>query len=138
MGSNYQIGSQHYIIFFDGICNLCNSAVNTIIKLDKYERFKFASLQSNFAKQKLGNTLLTKFDSIILLKENQVYYKGDAIIEIAKELPGFKRWVALLKIFPRFMRDFIYEIIARYRYRFFGKLNACNLPTPELIDRFLY
>jgi predicted DCC family thiol-disulfide oxidoreductase YuxK len=138
VGSNYPIGSQHDIIFFDGICNLCNGAVNTIIKFDKYERFKFASLQSDFAKQKLTSTVLAKFDSIILLKKNQFYYKSDAIIEIAKELPGFRLWMALLKIFPRFMRDFMYDIVARHRYKFFGKLNACNLPTPELIDRFLY
>ena len=121
------------IIFFDGICNFCNSSVNFIIKRDKKNYFKFASLQSEFAGKFLescnlvpkvhsvnGNTE-KKLDSIILFENNNLYIKSTAALRIAKHLNGLWKIFFIFIIVPPFIRNFFYDIIAKNRYKWFGK-----------------
>ncbi|MBM7691185.1 putative DCC family thiol-disulfide oxidoreductase YuxK [Peribacillus deserti] len=130
--------NNHSIILFDGVCNLCNSAVQFIVKRDKQGHFSFASLQSD-----IGRQLIEKFhvaeeiDSIILLENNRAYIYSDAALRIASSLEGGFRAAKVLLIIPRPVRDFFYKIIARNRYKWFGRRNECMLPTKELKSRFL-
>jgi predicted DCC family thiol-disulfide oxidoreductase YuxK len=125
------------IVYFDGVCNLCNGTVQWVIKHDKNKRFKFAALQSKAGEelqQQYGGTLP---DSIILNHENKLFVKSDAVLKIVSLAGG---WVALLAVFyivPRFLRNKIYDFIARKRYTWYGKRISCMVPTPELQSRFL-
>jgi predicted DCC family thiol-disulfide oxidoreductase YuxK len=127
------------IILFDGVCNLCNDSVLFIINRDRLAKFSFASLQSEY-----GQTQLKKFklpvnelNTILLIKDGKVFSKSDAALEIARELSGW--WPALyaFKIVPAFIRNVFYDIIAKNRYRWFGKQEACMIPTSELKARFV-
>ena len=127
------------MILFDGVCNLCNGAIQFIIRRDKKNIFRFASLQSDVARNMLTSAGLPsdKLDSIIVIKNNRVYRESDAAIEIAKEFSGAWKVLAGLRIFPRFLRDPAYRLIAANRYRLFGKKDVCMIPTPELKSKFL-
>ena len=126
------------VIFFDGVCNLCHRSVRWFIRRDPRGTFRFASLQSAAAAGLLaGRTQGPLLDGVILLSGGTVWSKSDAWIQIFKRLgPG---WSALsfLGIFPKKFRDGIYDVIAARRYRWFGKLDSCPAPRPELKDRFL-
>jgi predicted DCC family thiol-disulfide oxidoreductase YuxK len=130
---------QFSIILFDGVCNFCNNSINFVMDRDTNGAFKFASLQSDIGQELLKQKGLktSDFDSIVLLKNGTVYQKSDAALEITRELNGLWSWLYIFKIVPRFIRDFFYNIIARNRYHWFGKTEACRLPTPELRARFL-
>ncbi|MBF0598081.1 thiol-disulfide oxidoreductase DCC family protein [Faecalibacter rhinopitheci] len=127
------------IIFFDGVCNLCNSTVQFIIENDSQNKFHFSSLQSNFGQKFLEeNNLKTEnFDSIILLENNEIYQKSDAAIKIASHLDSPYNYLKLFSILPKFIRDFFYSIVAKNRYRIFGKKESCWIPTAELRSKFL-
>src|SRR5688500_5258714 len=122
------------IVLFDGVCNLCSGSVQFIIKRDVKGAFKFASLQSSFGQQQLGYFKLDKnlMHSIILLQGDQFFQRSDAALEIARQLSGAWSVLYIFKIVPRFLRDGIYNVIANNRYRLFGKMDACWIPTPEL------
>jgi predicted DCC family thiol-disulfide oxidoreductase YuxK len=137
VGSDYSIAITEPVIFFDGVCNLCNGAVKTVIRFDKKGKFKFASLQSRFACYTFGEDPLSTFNTLILLKSNQLFFKSNAIIEIANELSGIGKCAVVLKIFPRVLRDFFYDIVAKHRYTFFGKSNSCIVPSQALMARFI-
>ena len=130
---------QSNIVLFDGVCNLCSSSVQFIINRDPKAQFRFASLQSP-----TGQHLLKKFQlpvdalySIILVRGNSFLERSDAALEIARNLSGLWPMFYVFKIIPRFLRDPIYNWISRNRYNWFGKKDACWLPTPELKSRFL-
>lgn len=129
-----------YFILFDGVCNLCNSTVQFIIKHDKKEKFKFASLQSSFGKNFLQERNLpsNKLDSLILYEPEKAYYvKSTAVLRIAK-LIGFPySLLYFFIIFPAPFRNIIYDFIAKNRYRWWGKKNNCCASSPELKKRFL-
>lgn len=127
------------VILFDGVCNLCNSSVQFVIKHDAKKQFLFASLQSNFGQQVLTkyNLSNTIFNSVILLKNEKLYQKSTAALLVAKQLQGAAGWLYLLMIVPGFIRNGVYDIIAKNRYKWFGKQEACWLPTPDLKSRFL-
>ena len=127
------------IVLFDGVCNLCSGSVQFIIKRDVKGVFKFASLQSSFGQQQLDNFKIDKnlLHSIILLQGDKFFQRSDAALEISRQLSGAWPVLYIFKIIPRFLRDGIYNIIARNRYRLFGKMDACWIPTPELKERFL-
>ncbi|MFV0305185.1 MAG: thiol-disulfide oxidoreductase DCC family protein [Moheibacter sp.] len=127
------------IILFDGVCNLCNATVQRIIENDNRNMFKFSSLQSEFGQQFLKTNKLpqSEFDSIILLDNTKYYTKSDAALHIGKELKGIYKISKLVLILPKFIRDFAYDIIAKNRYKWFGKKESCWLPTPELQEKFL-
>jgi predicted DCC family thiol-disulfide oxidoreductase YuxK len=115
------------IILFDGVCNLCNTSVQYIIKNDKKDVFRFVSLQSDLGQeiQKHIGILNRNIDSIVLYEPNRAYYyKSGAIIEIAKTVPSS-------------LRDSVYDFIAKNRYKWYGKQNSCMIPTAELKGKFL-
>jgi predicted DCC family thiol-disulfide oxidoreductase YuxK len=126
------------IILFDGVCNLCNNFVPFLIKFDKNNIFHFAAMQT-----KAGENIIQEYGvlndrkSIILIKEGVVLYKSDAIIEIARQITG---WPSILKygfLFPKFLRDGIYDLIAKNRYYLFGKKETCSIPSEKDSKRFI-
>lgn len=128
------------IILFDGVCNFCNSTINFMIDRDKKGIFKFAALQSEPGREILKKHnifTLTDFDSVILEKDGKLYQKSDAALEIARSMDGLWKLLYGFKILPKFIRDFVYDLVAKNRYRLMGKMDACRLPTPELRARFL-
>ena len=127
------------IVFFDGVCNLCNASVAFIIKRDKKKMLRFASLQSDFARVQLPHELTTQnaISSIILLVEGKVYKKSTAALRITKYLRGLWPVAYIFVIVPRFIRDGVYNFIAKNRYKWFGKRQECLIPSPDLADRFI-
>jgi len=127
------------IIIFDDVCNLCNASVNFVIKNDKKEQFLFASFQSDAAKEILLHFNLKNLNggTVILVEGQKVYEKSTAVLKIAKRLDGpFKAFYAFF-IVPKIFRDWVYDFIAKNRYRWFGKRESCMMPSPELKNRFL-
>ena len=127
------------IILFDGVCNLCNGAVDFILDRDPSGHYAFASLQSGAGQEILSRYgLSTKdFDSLVLVKGGKVYKKSRAALEISSKLNGAWPLLQVFKIIPRFAGDGLYNFIARNRYNFFGKREICRFPTPDIRSRFL-
>ena len=127
------------VVYFDGVCNLCNSAVNFLIDQDKQGRLKFASLQSEAGKAVLHRSGLPEqdYDSFILVKDGQLFQKSEAVLEVVRLLGGGWSLLYGFKVLPRAWRDWLYTKIAQNRYRWFGKRTQCRLPTPGLRARFL-
>ena len=125
------------VVIFDGVCNLCNTSVAFILRHDSRAVFHFASLQSTFAREILEKKGLLHVDSIVYVDDETVYTYSDAVLQIAKELDGFYRYLYLLRFIPKVVRDFFYKLTARYRYRIFGKRESCMVPTDALRGRFL-
>ncbi|GEQ86391.1 thiol-disulfide oxidoreductase [Patiriisocius marinistellae] len=133
------IKENHEIILFDGVCNLCNSSVNFIIQRDKDHVFRFGALQ-----EEPGKSLLSKHnidpkntDSIVLIKNGKAYTKSSAALHAAKKLTG--AWPLLFGfiIIPKFIRNGVYDYIAKNRYKWYGKKDSCMIPTPDLKAKFL-
>ena len=127
------------IILFDGVCNFCNRTINIILKYDKDAYFQFAPSQSNAA---MGIMQQFKLDqkasaSVILIDNDKVYTKTDAVIQIAQQLTGWPRLFIGLKFIPKFLRDFGYDLIAKNRYTLFGKRTTCRMPEASERHRFL-
>ena len=127
------------IILFDGLCNLCNGSVNFIIKRDRMGAFKFASLQSEAGLSLLKQYGVTaeKIDSIVFIKEDRFFLRSSAVLNILKDLGGRWRFLYIFIIIPKFIRDFIYNVIAKSRYRVFGKRESCTIPSEANRNRFL-
>ncbi len=127
------------ILLFDGVCNLCNGAVNFIIDHDPKGQFKFAALQSEFGQKKLLQLGYDteSFDSLVLLSQDQVYKKSSAALRIVKKLNGLYPILYAFIIIPPFLRHWVYDIIAKNRYKWWGKRDSCRMPTPELRSRFV-
>ncbi|MDF1546177.1 MAG: thiol-disulfide oxidoreductase DCC family protein [Bacteroidales bacterium] len=127
------------IVLFDGVCNLCNGGVQFIIKRDKKNIFKFAALQSEFGQAQLVKYKLdtSSFDSFILIKNEAIFQKSTAALKIAKELKSGWQFFYVFIIIPAFIRDWLYDRVAKNRYRMFGKKDSCMIPTPELKAKFL-
>jgi len=128
------------IILFDGVCNLCDNAVQYVIKHDKKDIFRFVPLQSDLGKKILNylNVDTSKMDSIILYEPGVAYfYKSDAALEIVKDLNVFLKWSIIFKIIPSSLRNPIYDYVARNRYKWYGKKEACMIPTEEMKAKFL-
>lgn len=137
------------IVLFDGVCNLCNGAVNFIINRDPKAVFRFASLQSDAGKDILARVGIhsgherrvpansDSWTTMILVEGRQYFTGSTAALRIASQLKPPWNWLHGLIIFPRPLRDAVYYWIARHRYRWFGRTNSCPLPTPEVKSRFL-
>ena len=127
------------IIFYDGHCNLCNGFVNAIIKLDKKNIFLFAPLNGNHAKNllKKNNIKNTTIDSVVLFNNNSISYKSKAVIEILISLGGIYRVLVMTKIIPRAILDWLYDIVAKNRYSWFGHQDSCMVPDKKIISKFL-
>lgn len=157
---------EHGLIFFDGICNLCNHTVQFIINRDQQDYFRFAALQSDVAKDQL--TLLNdgkqkiaahesnqqvlkpqanqekdvvsdqhELNTIVLLEGGKAYYRSTAALRITKRLGGLWPMLYGLIIIPPFIRDFFYQLISKNRYRIWGRQESCMIPSPELKSKFL-
>ena len=128
------------IILFDGVCNLCDASVQFIIKHDKKDVFRFVAIQSEMGQniiQYLGIDT-SKTDSIILYEPDIAYYfKAEAALRIARELNSWHKILYLFIIIPDFMKNSVYNFIAKNRYKWYGKKEACMLPTTELKGKFL-
>ena len=131
--------SNNKIVLFDGICNLCNSSVQFIIKQDKKKRFRFASLQGKFGQEFLKKYDLPadNFNSFILVEEEKIYTRSTGALRMLKHLGGGWSLFYAFIILPKFIRDGVYNWVARNRYKWFGKKDECTIPTPDLRTRFL-
>ena len=128
------------IILFDGVCNLCNTSVQYVIKHDKKDIFRFVSLQSDLGQKILNHIGINPkhIDSIVLYEPGiSYYYKSTAALEIAKGLRGIFTLTTVFKILPAGIRDFVYDYVAKNRYKWYGKKDACMIPTVELKAKFL-
>jgi predicted DCC family thiol-disulfide oxidoreductase YuxK len=127
------------VILFDGVCNLCNGVVKLVIRQDKKGHFKFAALQSAAGQKLLENHQLPQkeFESFLLIQNGRVYQQSDAALQVARRFSWYWQWVQVLWLVPRPLRNAVYRFIARNRYRWFGKQEACMLPTPSNKQRFL-
>jgi predicted DCC family thiol-disulfide oxidoreductase YuxK len=128
------------IILFDGVCNLCNTSVQFILKHDKKDIFRFVALQSDLGQEIIKHIGITNqnIDSIILYQPAVAYYyKSSAVLEIAKTLGGIYNLGWIFKIIPKDIRDVIYDYIAKNRYNWYGKKESCMIPTPEIKAKFL-
>jgi len=129
----------HHIILFDGVCNFCNFWVNFIIDRDKDDIFKFAALQSE-AGQKLLNKFNMKtedFDTFILIDGEICFTKSTAALKIARKLNYPVKILYYFIFIPKFLRDLIYSLIAKNRYKFFGKRDVCRIPSENEKEKFL-
>lgn len=127
------------VILFDGVCNLCNSSIDFIIKRDKKDCFKVGALQ-----EAAGKELLSKFevnpeylDSLVLIEGEEIYFRSTAALRIARNLSGLWPLFYGFIVLPSSIRDGIYDWIGKNRYRWFGKKNTCRLPTPEERAKFI-
>lgn len=127
------------IILFDGVCNLCNNTVQFILKRDKKEQFRFGSLQGNAGQQLLQRFHLptTDFGSFVLVEGDRFYTRSTAVLRMLKRLGGGWSLLYSFIIVPKFIRDGVYNLVARNRYKWFGKREECMVPKPELKARFL-
>lgn len=133
-----------HIILFDGVCNLCNGAVQFVIKRDPKKIFKFASLQSD-----VGQSLLKQFglpyqgihsnalQSFVYIQNGKCYIRSSAALHVARKLKGAWKLLYIFMIVPKFIRDFVYNTIAKNRYKMFGKKESCMIPSPDIKAQFL-
>lgn len=125
------------IIYFDGICTLCNSFIDFVVKRDTQNLFHIASLQGLTAKNNLPARDLS-LDSVVYVEDGKIYRQSDAVLRIFQHLgAGYKIIAAIGHILPRFLRDGIYNLIAKNRYQLFGKKDTCRLPTLAERKKFL-
>ena len=127
------------IILFDGVCNFCNRTINIILKYDDQAYFQFAASQSSAAMgiMQAFNLDEKAISSVILIEQEKVFTKTDAVIQIANRLSGWPSLFSLLKFIPKPMRDFAYDLIAKNRYALFGKKDNCMIPDASIRHRFL-
>tara|TARA_R110002049_G_scaffold18364_2_gene70323 strand:+ start:284 stop:703 length:420 start_codon:yes stop_codon:yes gene_type:complete len=137
---NFGVPNDKKLILFDGVCNLCNTSVQYVIKHDKKNLFLFAALQSEVGQNIIEhyNMDTSKVDSILLYtQEKGIQYKSTAALKVASQLGFPTNILAIFLIVPNFMRNWVYDFIAKNRYKWYGKKEACMIPTPELKSRFL-
>ena len=128
------------IILFDGVCNLCDSLLQFVIRHDKKDVFRFVALQSNLGQEIVNHIGIQNknIDSVILYVPGVAYYyKSSAALEIARELGGFFHLGTVFKIIPTVLRNYIYYYVAKNRYSWYGKKASCMIPTPELKSKLL-
>lgn len=127
------------IILFDGVCNFCDAAINFVIRQDRNNIFFFAPLQSGAGQKLLEQYGLSKdeLESFVLIDKERVYRKSSAALRVMNKLPWYWKIFQIFWIIPGFIRNFIYDLIARNRYKWFGKKDSCMIPTPEQRAKFL-
>ena len=126
------------IILFDGQCVFCDHSVQFILKRDVNEVFQFASLQSEIGQQLLKQyNVDPTMDSIVVIYRDKVYIQSDAAIVIAQQFKGMWKFLVVVKVLPKWLRDKVYALIAKNRYRLFGEMETCRIPTKEERSRFL-
>ena len=139
MSNSSSDNTQRAVIFYDGVCHLCNASVQFVLKRDKKKTFNFCSLQSKRAAEIFKNMpYLTQAPaSVVLAQDGKVYVESTAALTIAKELNGLWPMLYMFILVPPVLRDAVYRWVANNRYRWFGKYDSCPIPKPEWKDRFL-
>ena len=125
------------VVFFDGVCGFCNATVNTLIDNDPDGVLKFSPLQGEFAKKTLSDDFTENLNTIAYCRHGKVYTRTGALIRIVRDLGGIGALAYPLLIVPSFLRDPFYDLFASFRYKLFGKLDACRMPSPEEQTRFI-
>jgi predicted DCC family thiol-disulfide oxidoreductase YuxK len=126
------------VIFFDGVCGLCNHWIDFVLARDKRRVFQFAPLQGETARDWLKLSPDDSLNSVVLFDASGIHRKTDAIWRMLLQLGGVWRLAGwLLRLVPRPIRNWGYDFVARHRYRWFGKKESCRLPTPDERARFL-
>ena len=134
----FKLSFEHPILLYDGNCILCSGVIQWVIRNDKKVLFRFSRLQENSVKDFLFSAEIDDgLDSVILLDEGKLYYKSDAAFLILDHIEGYWRILKILKVFPLKIRDWIYQLIAKNRYRWFGQKENCLVPTKDLSHRFV-
>lgn len=130
---------QHPVVLFDGVCNFCSGAVNFVIRQDKQKKLRFATLQSAAGQRLLQAYKLPtqNFDSFVFIEKDKAYHSSTAGLKLYNHLPWYWKWTQLFWLVPRVVRDGLYKLVARNRYKWFGKKESCMVPTPDLRSRFL-
>lgn len=137
---NFGVPTNKKLILFDGVCNLCNASVQFAVKHDKSNLFLFTALQSNVGQNIIEhyNIDTSKIDSILLYTPNKgIHYKSTAALKVASQLGFPINLMIVFLIVPNFIRNWVYDYIAKNRYKWYGKKEACMIPTPELKSKFL-
>lgn len=130
----FRVEYKQQIVIFDGICGFCNKSLDTLMQLDESKVFKYTSLQGEYVKTlKLNKGI----ESIILYQDGKLYYKSTAILKIVRSLGGLWVFSIIFYLIPRSIRDFIYDVIAKYRYHIFGKMDSCRMPQKGEQELFL-
>ena len=137
--SQIRLLSDNGIILFDGFCNLCSWSVQFILKRDSKNYFRFASLQSEIAERFLKDFNIPKgfYQSLVLIENNRVYFRSNAALKIARKLRGLWPILYVFILIPKPVRDYIYNIIAINRFKWFGKKEICFLPEKDYSEKFL-
>ena len=127
------------VVVFDGVCNLCNTVVQTIIRGDPDGQFQFASLQSEGGRRLLEQHGMNALEpeTVVLIRDGRVFTMSDAVLEIVRHMHFPYPLLLVGYVLPRFIRDALYRVVARNRYRWFGRRDLCVMPTPDLRRRFL-
>lgn len=135
----HEWGRYQRVIVFDGVCNFCNAFVNFVLDHDPQGKFKFGTLQSQPAQLILTQMDLPTedYETFLLLESGTIFTKSTAALRILRALPGYWSWLYAFIIIPRPVRDFVYSVIARYRYRWMGKSETCRVPSPQERARFI-
>ena len=129
--------SDHPIVLYDGICNLCNQSIQFILRHEADDKLRFVSQQSDLAQRLMASHNLQHVNSIVFWKSGQVFTKSDAAIAIVRHLRAPYRWLSLLALIPKRIRDYVYTLVAKLRYRIFGKSDHCLVPSEATRSRFL-
>lgn len=130
--------TDHPVLFFDGVCNLCNSSVDFIVRRDKKRKYRFAPLQGQTAAYAIPDQVKSgNYDSFILAEHGHIYTRSTAALKVLVGLGGIWSLAKLLLFIPAPLRDPLYRLIAKNRYRWFGQKDTCRLPSPEEKALFL-
>ena len=127
------------IIFYDGVCNMCNSFVNTIISLDKKNQLFFSPLNGKIAKKllKKHSEKIKNIDSVIFYTHSKISVKSKAVIDIINSLGSLYKIISILNIIPALLLDYIYDLVAKNRYSWFGKKSSCPMPDKKIVSQFI-
>lgn len=136
---NIEIPKHKKLILFDGVCNLCNNSVQYVIKRDQKNTYLFAPLQSKVGQQIIEQFQIdtVKTDSILLYTNGKLYSKSTAALKVAATLGFPTNILSIFIVIPAFIRNWVYDFIAKNRYKWYGKKEACMIPTPELKSKFI-
>jgi predicted DCC family thiol-disulfide oxidoreductase YuxK len=136
---NQMAAQKNPVLFFDGVCGLCNRFVSTLFLIDRGRVFKVATLQGSFANRILPRDISERLNSLVVLSESgEILTKSRAVLFVLRRIGGVWRLLAFLgSVLPAFIADGVYDVISKNRYKFFGKLDVCRAPSAEEKSRFL-